>query len=146
MKSYFSKLFSTPYRKITVGLLVTGVCFILAALIAGIADNLPGIILLFIGLLALMFSLIHPWRETKSYLILLIVSLAGGVLFAVLHNIFHALSIKLADLKFIADLFEVAGAVSFVIAVLICPVGLLIGFFGTILTYFLRQNPQRKAE
>ncbi len=146
MKKYFSKLFSAPYRKITIGLLLTGAAFAIAASIAGIADNLPGIILLFIGLLSLIFAIIHPWRKTKSYLILLVVSLVGGILFAILHNVFHALSIKLAHLEIIANLFEGADVVSFLIAVLICPVGLLIGFFGTILTYFLRQNPPKKPE
>ena len=146
MKKYFSILFNPQNRNITLGLLLTGAVFVMVATSIGISDNAPGIILLFIGLVLLMLALVHFWRKERSYLILLVVCFAGGILFAILHNLLDALATKVADITFLAWLAEVSSAASFIIAVMICPVGVLLGFFGAILTYFLKRNPKKAAE
>ena len=146
MKKYLTKLFEPQNQRITLILLLAGILFIVIGSVIGIADNPPGIIVLFIGIILLFFAFIHFWRSSKPYLILLVVSLAGGIVFAILHNLFDVLAGNWSEIALIPQILEGLATGSFLIAVLLCPVGIFVGFFGAILTYFLKRNPKITAE
>jgi predicted MFS family arabinose efflux permease len=146
MIKYFSKLSKPPNRKITLILLITGLLFIIAGLIIGIADNPPGIVVMFVGIILLLFAFIHVWRKSKPYLILMLVSFFGGIIFAILHNLFDGLATYWAEVVLIPQILNGLAVGSFIIAVLICPVGIFVGFLGAVLTYFLKRNPKTTAE
>ena len=101
-------------------LLVLGCVLISLALIIGIDDNLPGILLCYSGIASVVYAFVHHWRKIKGFVILMVVSLAGFIVFAVLHNVLEGLG------------FEVVGTGCFLIAIFICPVTLLIGLAGSI--------------
>ena len=143
MKNYINILFDPPNRKITLFLLIFGSLFVAVGSIIGIADNPPGIIVMFVGIILLFFAFIHFWRKEKSFLILIGVSLFGGFVFAVLHNFLDALVEKSEGVFLVPQFLEALSAGSFLIAVLICPVGIFVGFFGALLTYFLKRNPKQ---
>ena len=67
-------------------LLIFGSLFVAVGSIIGVADNPPGIIVMFVGIILLFFAFVHFWRKEKSFLILIGVSLLGGFVFAILHN------------------------------------------------------------
>jgi hypothetical protein len=70
MKKHFLSLLDTSHRKWTFSFLLIAIVLIIAGTLVGIADNFPGIIMVFLGMVFLFFSLIHPWRKPSYYLIL----------------------------------------------------------------------------
>ena len=146
MRAYLSSLFQPENRKLTLILIGSGIVLIIISLIIGIGDNPPGLTLIFVGLILLALAFVHLWSTARPFVILFIVSVVGGVLFAILHNVFYAFGEMWAQYQFVKAVMEVLHAGAFIIAILICPVGAFVGFFGGIVTYFLKQNPKKTAE
>lgn len=63
-------------------LAILGCALIAMALILGIDDNLPGILLCYAGTGLLIYAFIHHWKKSKNYVILLVASIIGFVVFA----------------------------------------------------------------
>lgn len=78
---------------------------------------------------------IHKWRKPKSSLILMISSVVGFVVFALLHNVFYAIGIKGAAIPGVSGLMEILGGVSFLIAIVLCPAGAVVGAVGSLFHY-----------
>ena len=116
--------------EITYILLATSIISLIVAFIIGIADNFPGILLLYFGITVLIIAFVHHWREKKKFKILLIISILGIPLFAILHNLFYGLSKMLNVSTVLQSSFEILHVISFFIAIIICPVGLLVGALG----------------
>lgn len=70
MKKHFITLFDPAHLWWTISLFSLAVLLIIIANIIGIADNLPGIILLYGGIIALFFAFLHPWKKAINYAIL----------------------------------------------------------------------------
>lgn len=105
--------------------LLLSVTSMLAALIVTIPDNPTGIILSFIASILFVLAFTLNWERPKPYIILLISSVIGFVLFAVLHNLFEAIGKE--------ALWEVVGGFFFLLAIFICPAGTVIGIAGSII-------------
>ena len=74
--------FSTPHdKKLTLILLAICGLLAIAAIVAGIEDNLPGILLAFLAATAFVLAFVHPWRIAKKYLFLLLASVLGFILY-----------------------------------------------------------------
>jgi biotin transporter BioY len=127
--------FSTPQnRNRTVVLLAVCVLLALAALVVGIADNPPGILLAFLAAAALASAFAHPWRSSKSFRRLMYASGAGFLVFTVLHNVFYAMTI-VPDLPRSAEVvFSGMGVACFLIAILLCPPFFVVGAVGAVVT------------
>jgi len=110
-----------------------------AALLVGISDNLPGVALLYVAVTSLVLAFTHRWRVTKRFVILLVASLIGFPLAAVLHNAFYALG-ELAPV--IKPATEALHVVFFLVALLLCPAGVLVGAVGSLVTWWHRRRPQ----
>jgi hypothetical protein len=119
-------------RHLTFVLLAAGCVFLAAALVVGINDNLPGLVLLYLAVSAWIVAFAHRWRKVKSFLILLVVSLLGFPLFAVLHNVFYALAEVASDVVVLSQALTFLEVVFFLIGVLMCPPGVLIGAAGSV--------------
>ncbi len=127
------KLFGTAKsRKISLIFIATGILLMIAANIVGIADNLPGIILAFISICAIVLAFVHHWTKLRKFLVLLIGSVLGFPIFAVLHNLFHGLAIMAKDIIVVKQILEILDVSSFLIAIFICPVGIIVGAIGCI--------------
>jgi len=120
----------SPLRLRTV-LLVIGCGAFTAAFIAGISDNPPGIALLYGGLVCLTLAVVFNWRRPKSFLLLFALSAIGFVVFAILHNLLYAIG-HATDLAWLRGLMEALHVAAFLIAILVCPVGLVVGLVGWI--------------
>ncbi len=126
-----TKLFGEK-RSLKRSLIFLALCAILwvSAFMIGIADNLPGLLLLYLGAFGLILAFVHGWRKSKKYMILTISSFVGFFVFAILHNVFEGLGKDLMDIVFVYYIFAGLGVFSFFLALLACPVGFLTGIFG----------------
>ncbi len=80
MKSHFLSLVNPSHRWLTLSLLVASVLLVSASQFVGTTDNLPGLLLLFVGVILLFFTFLHPWRKSSNYVKLSLVSVGVAVL------------------------------------------------------------------
>ena len=122
-------------RKVTLVLVTICCVSLIVAFFIGISDNLPGLVLCYVAVTALILAFVHTWRQVKSFLILLGASLIGFPLFVVLHNLFYGLGQVAADIIVLGILLEFLHVVFFLVAIMVCPPGVLIGAVGSVVTY-----------
>ena len=119
-------------RKRTLVLAALAVALIVGALIIGVSDNIPGLVLCFIAVTLIFVACVHTWRQTKKFLILMGASLAGFFLFVVLHNVFYGLATITSDIPVVSQFMEFSHVAFFYIALFVCPPGFVIGAAGSI--------------
>jgi len=105
---------------------------IISAIVVGVSDNVPGIVLCYLATIVLVVAPTRNWRKTKRFLILLGVSVIGFFVFVFLHNAFYALTILTSHIAALSHLLEAFHVISFVIAVFLCPAIFLVGAVGSI--------------
>lgn len=127
------KAFSTLHNRYRTFILFA-ICGLLAfaATNVGISDNPPGLLLAFLSASALIIAFVHPWRASKHFLRLIYASGLGFIVFAVLYNVFVGLASEVGVSGLWHDLLNGAGVVFFLVAILLCPPGLLVGAIGAI--------------
>ena len=140
MRNHFKLLFNNENLRLTLLLLTLAILAITIALIIGISDNPPGIIILYAGIILLIFSLVYIWRKIRSFLILLIVSIVGVPVFAVLHNIFYGIAELTSEVKILPEILRLFDAMSFIIALIICPSGIIVGMGGALILFVKRKK------
>ena len=109
-----------------------------AAMIVSIPDNPPGIILSFMSSILFILAFTYNWKKPKPYILLLISSVFGFVLFAVLHNVFEVIGK--------GTFWEVIGAFFFLLAIFLCPAGIIIGIIGGIVTAIKSEREKTPTE
>ena len=127
--------FSTPRNRIRM-LILLAVCGLLAiaAGTVGIDDNPPGIFLAFLSACAFILAFAHPWRAPKQFLYLIAASGLGVIVFGVLHNVFEVIAGRSGGSGLFYELLSGASVVSFLLAILVCPIGVLVGAIGAFVT------------
>ncbi len=104
------------------------------ALLMGVSDNIPALVLVYLACGLLIVAFVCTWREPQPFLKMLIASLVSVPVFAVLHNLAYAVAQSTAETPLISGFFDFLGAISFVIAVVIAPTAVVISAIGTIIT------------
>jgi hypothetical protein len=135
-------------RTTTLVFLAVGCVLLAAALFIGIGDNPPGLALVYLAVCALILAFAHRWRRVRSFLILLGVCLSGFPLFAVLHNVFYGLGEMASELVVLRSVLGFLEAVFFLVAILVCPPGVLIGAVGSVVlavSHFIRERTSDKS-
>ena len=117
-----------------------------AAFAIGISDNLPGLALCYLAVAAFILAFVHTWRQVRRFLILLGASLVGFLIFVVLHNLFYALAQISAHIVVLGQLLEYLHAVFFLVAILVCPAGFLIGAAGSVAMAVMRARGKRTSD
>ncbi len=115
-----------------------------AAVVVGISDNPPGILLAFGAATALVLAFVHPWRTAKQFRLFLYASVLGLVMFAILHNVFEAVAGKAASAGALQILLQGLGVAAFLLAVLICPPAILVGAVGSVVMFI--RNRRRPTQ
>ena len=105
---------------------------VISAVIVGVSDNIPGIVLCYLATVVLVVAPTHSWRKTKSFLILLAASVIAFFVFVLLHNAFYALTILANHIAALSHLMEALHVVFFIIAIFLCPATFLVGAVGSI--------------
>ena len=137
--------FSTSRNRIKT-LIFLGICGLLAtaSVFIGIDDNPPGILLAFLAATAFVLAFAHPWRTVRKFMLLLLASVLGVVLFIILSINLDVITQNPATSDEILNLIEnpITDALN-VIFVMICPAAFLIGAVGSV-AMFIR-NRRRTA-
>jgi len=121
-------------RKTTLGLLLATVFLTVVAFIVGIADNPPGIFLLYAAGLTLVLAFSHRWRNPKAFGLLLLASALGFLVTVVIHNFAEVGADRIAHIPVLSLPLAAISVVSFLLAVIVCPAGILVGMVGGIIT------------
>ena len=128
-------LISIRSRKGILILAALSCALLISAVLVGIGDNIPGIVLVYLAVTVLFVALVRNWRELKKFLILMGASSAGFVVFVLLHNALYGLVYVMMLNR--PDLDE---PFFFVLAVFVCPVGFLVGVVGSVVLFIKRRR------
>ncbi len=123
--------FSKAQRGRTVLFLVVCGALAAAAGVVGIDDNLPGQSLAWLSATALVLAFVHPWRTARRFLLLTGASLVGFVVFAVLSSVMESAGV-------------VGGGVFLLLALFLCPAGLLVGIIGAVGTFIASRREHQQ--
>lgn len=126
MKKHFISLFDPAHRLWTISLFAVAVVLIVIASLIEVADNLPGIILEYAGIIALFFAFLHPWKKAMNYVILSVVLIGifflGLLLIIILNKMGHY-KLKLDGImEAYALLICIPGIIACIIGAIICAV------------------------
>ena len=136
-----SAAFSTPgNRNKTIILLAICGLLAIAAATVGIDDNPPGILLAFLSATTFVLAFVHPWRTAKKFMILLLASVLGFVLYIILNIILDTTAQDPATAGGLQDLLQspVVNAISIIIA-MICTAAFIVGAVGSV-AMFIRDR------
>ena len=122
MKKHLISLFDPSNRIWTISFFAIAILLIIGATFVGVADNLPGILMLLAGMILLFFSILHPWKKVENYAIL--IGICVGIIILIMLAI-YILSL-LHKTQFISE------GVVMTIIFLFCVPGILTGIIGTI--------------
>jgi len=134
---------SKPRNRIKT-LILLAICGLLAsaAVIVGIEDNLPGFLLAFLAATAFVLAFVHPWRTTKKFMFLLLVSVLGFVLFIILNIMLDTVAQNPATSSAIQNLLQSPAINAFSITiVMICLAAFICGVVGSV-AMFIRNHHQ----
>ena len=138
-----SDAFSTPRNRITTFILLA-ICGLLAiaAVVVGIEDNLPGILLAFLAATTFVLAFAHTWRTARKFMFLLLASVLGFVLFIILNIIFDSVAQNPATSGALQDLIQspAINALNLIVA-MICPAAFIVGAVGSV-AMFIRNRRQ----
>lgn len=129
LNKFLSKIRITQWILITAGVLTGAVAFVM-----GVADNPPGILLLYIGLTCLAGAWVWNWPSPREFWILLLISLAAFPVGVVLHNLFYALGTLVRGIQILAGLLGFLEAVFFLVAVMAVGPTALVALVGGVYT------------
>jgi hypothetical protein len=73
MKKHFISLFDADHLRETIKYFVIAALLISISLLVGISDNFLTILMLIIGIIFLWLAVLHPWKKSINYVILLVI-------------------------------------------------------------------------
>ena len=104
-----------------------------------------GFIFLLLGITLIFLTIKQKIKgKLKIFLILMGVSAISPLVFSILHNFFYALGIIGENIFIIKNIMEILHVASFIIALLISPIGFLVGAIGVIVL-FIRKGGRHPA-
>ena len=115
---------------------------VISAIVIGVSDNMPGIVLCYLATVVLVMVPTRTWRKTRRFLILLGAALIGFLVFVFLHNAFYALTILTDHIVILSHLMEALHVIFFIIAVFLCPAIFLVGVMGSIVCAIIGRRKQ----
>ena len=134
--------FSTQHnRKMTLILLAICGLLAIAAVVVGIDDNLPGILLAFLAATAFVLAFVHPWRTARKFMFLLLASILGFVLFIILNIILDTVAQNPANTGTLQDLLDSSAIEALsIIIIMICPAAFIVGAVGSVAVFIRRRR------
>jgi len=123
-------------RKTTLIWITRSCVSLTVAFLIGISDNPLGLLLCYVAATALILAFVYPWRRVKKFLILAGASLIGFPIFVILHNLFYGLGEIARGIIVLEHVLGFLHAAFFIVAVMVCPPGFLIGAVGSVVMYF----------
>ena len=136
---------STPCNRILTSVFMA-ICAVSAigAIVVGVSDNPPGIVLAFAAATAFILAFVHPWRTTKQFKLFLLASILSFVVFVILHNVFESTARAMEGMSTLQTVLQGLDVITFLLAVLIFPPAILIGALGSIVMFI--RNHRRPTD
>lgn len=134
--------FSPPNnRKMTLTLLAICGLLAIAAVVVGVDDNLPGILLAFLAAAVFVLVFVHPWRTARKFMFLFLASILGFVLFIILNILLDTVAQNPANTGTLQDLLQspTIDAVSIIIA-MICAAAFIVGAVGSVVMFIRNRH------
>jgi uncharacterized membrane protein YdcZ (DUF606 family) len=116
------------------------VVLLAAAVLVGIADNPPGLLLAFASSILAVLALTTGWQHPRKHFYLFVGSFLAFALTAVLHNVFEAAA-SVAGVPWLKSAGGFIGAAFFLVAIFLCPAGIVVGAVGGIASMLRRKRP-----
>ena len=113
---------------------------VISAVVVGVSDNIPGIVLCYLAAVVAAVAVIRTWRKTKRFLILVVASVIGFFVFVFLHNAFYALTMLTKHIAALSHVMEAFNVAFFIIAVFLCPATFLVGVVGSIVCAIMERR------
>ena len=79
----------------------------------------------------------------RKFLLLTGASALGFFVFVFLHNAFYALAVVSENIIVLKYFFEFLHAMFFIVAVIVCPLGFLVGAIGSIVLFIKEKKPSK---
>ena len=133
--------FSPPKNR-KMMLILLAICGLLAiaAVVVGIDDNLPGILLALLAATAFVLAFVHPWRTARKFMFLLLASILGFVLFIILNIILDTVAQNPANTGTLQDLLQNPAIEAFsIIIAMIFSAAFIVGAVGSV-AMFIRSR------
>jgi len=126
-------------------LILLAICGLLSAGAAAVSidDNALGVALAFLSAVAAVLAFVHPWRTVAQFRRLITLAGLGFGVLVLLSNLFEALAPKAGVASPLGTLFGGAGALCFVIALLLCLPGVVAGVLAALFTARRERRSQR---
>jgi hypothetical protein len=122
------------YNRLTLVFLAATVVLIIAALLVGISDNPPGILLLYGAGLALVLAVTHRWRSPRKFGFLFLGAAVGFFITVAIHNFAEVGAERISNLPLLAYPLSAVSVAGFILAVIVCPAAAAVGALGWITT------------
>jgi hypothetical protein len=119
-------------KKLMALFLVVGSAALGAAMLIGINDNPAGLILAYVAAASFVLAVAHSWRKAKPFVMLLVASLVGFPVAALLHNLLYAVGVAGSGVPGVPQVAEALHVAFFLAAIFLCPVGVLVGGVGSV--------------
>ncbi len=129
-------------RPWTLMLLVLSGALIATAVWLGVSDNPPGILLVHLAAASFVLAFVHRWRVPRRFLWLMLLSVAGFVVFAVLHNLLDAIGENLAGVAVLGPVLSGLAVLFFLLAIFVCPPAAIIGAVGVLVSGVARRGKE----
>lgn len=123
--------------------LAATVVLVIAASLVGIADNPPGIVLLYGAGLTGVLAIAHRWRSPDKFGYLLAAAIVGFFVMAIAHNFAEVGAEQVTHLPVLAFLLTAVSVIGFLAAVIVCPAAGVVGLVGWVAT--LGRKDQQSA-
>ena len=129
--------FSPNNRLKTIILLALGMLCAVGAILLGIEDSFPGVLMAHLAAIAVVVAFVHPWRSPRKFLYLTLAAVLGFILFILIDIAAQNPTASPAFRELMdSPAFEI---ISTIIA-LLCPVALIIGIVGWIVMVIRRRR------
>ena len=136
---------STPLnRQRTYLLLALSAALGVVSGVIGISDNPPGLLCAFVSAVVFFLAFAHPWKTSKQFQRLFRLAGLSFIVSVTLHIVLDLLAAR-AGHGLIQGFFNGAAAVFFVVAVLLCPPGLLVGAAGAVIMSWRARHPHSRT-
>jgi hypothetical protein len=122
---------TAPNRRVTWVLAASSAALVVSALLVGVADHLPGIVLAYLASAAAVLAFSHAWKDAGSFGLLAAGALAAFVVLVVLANLVSGVEPLVGGVA--GTLVGGLAAAAFLGAVLVCPAAFVIGVAGALL-------------
>ncbi len=105
---------------------------VVSAILVGVSDNMPGIVLCYLATTIPVIALTYTWQEVKKFLLIMGISAGAFIVSVFLHNAISAL-------------FDIEEPVFFIMAIFVCPIGFLVGAVGSIVLTIKKSRIAKKS-